>query len=166
MTRVFSNGPGGDYVTNPFERLLMATSVTRLAAPYFTVAEPLVRAAQTGKAVQLLLGLNAATSPKALKAVSGTPNLSVQYLTRRFHAKIYVFDDAALLGSSNLTDGGLRSNREATICLDQTDDLPSVEEIRALFAELWRDGLPTSATALIRRKRRTRRPPSMSDKTQ
>jgi phosphatidylserine/phosphatidylglycerophosphate/cardiolipin synthase-like enzyme len=41
------------------------------------------------------------------------------------------------VGSSNLTDGGLRSNREATICLDQPDDLDDIEELRSLFHELW-----------------------------
>lgn len=41
------------------------------------------------------------------------------------------------MGSSNLTDGGLRSNREATICLDQPDDLDDIEELRSLFHELW-----------------------------
>jgi phosphatidylserine/phosphatidylglycerophosphate/cardiolipin synthase-like enzyme len=61
----------------------------------------------------------------------------VRYFTRRFHAKIYVFDEAALVGSSNLTDGGLKADREATMCLDQPDDLDAIEEIRALFVELW-----------------------------
>jgi len=65
------------------------------------------------------------------------PNLSVRYLTHRFHAKIYIFDDAALLGSSNLTDGGLMSNREAVICLDQPEDIEAIEEARGLFLELW-----------------------------
>lgn len=68
------------------------------------------------------------------------PNVVVRYLTRRFHAKIYVFDDAALVGSSNFTDGGLFANREATICLDQPEDLETVEQLRALFHELWDSG--------------------------
>jgi hypothetical protein len=108
-----------------------------LAAPYFTIAEPIVNAARAGKSVQLLIGLNSATSPEAVSATHGIPNLAVRYLTHRFHAKIYVFDDAALLGSSNLTDGGLMSNREAVICLDQREDIEAVEEVRGLFLELW-----------------------------
>jgi phosphatidylserine/phosphatidylglycerophosphate/cardiolipin synthase-like enzyme len=39
-----------------------------------------------------------------------------------------------MLGSSNLTEGGLYSNREATICLDASEDLI---ELRALFLELF-----------------------------
>ncbi len=88
----------------------------------------------------MLVGLNLATSPRALRDVHGIPNLAVRYLTSRFHAKIYIFDDAVLLGSSNLTDGGLVSNREAVICLDQAEDSDAIEEVRALFFELWDAG--------------------------
>jgi hypothetical protein len=58
----------------------------------------------------------------------------VRYFTGRFHAKIYVFDEAALIGSSNLTDGGLCSNREATLLVEDSE---SIDEARRLFAELW-----------------------------
>jgi hypothetical protein len=64
----------------------------------------------------------------------GLQNCAVRYFTARFHAKIYVFDDAALIGSSNLTDGGLCSNREATLLVEDSDDL---DEARRLFLELW-----------------------------
>lgn len=148
MNSIFSNGPAGDYVTNPFDRLLAKASSAQLAAPYFTLAEPVQKAALAGKPIQLLVGLNAATSPAALEKVYGVPGLAVRYLTHRFHAKIYIFDDAALLGSSNLTDGGLRSNREATICLDQDADAHAVEEIKALFLDLWDSAHVLTETAL------------------
>lgn len=137
MNRLFSNGPLKDFVYNQLARLISSSSRLHLAAPYFTMAEPIVNAARAGKSVQLLIGLNSATSPEAVCATHGIPNLAVRYLTHRFHAKIYVFDDAALLGSSNLTDGGLMSNREAVICLDQREDIEAVEEVRGLFLELW-----------------------------
>ena len=137
MNRLYSNGPSKDFVINPFNRLVMNSSRLYLAAPYFTAADPVRDAVKAGKGVQLIVGLNAATSPQALTKVHGVPNLAVRYLTRRFHAKIYIFDDAAMVGSSNLTDGGLVSNREATLCLDEPDDLETVEELRALFLELW-----------------------------
>ena len=137
MTRIFSNGPSKDFVRNPFDRLIGTSNQVSLAAPYFTLAEPVVKAARSGKSVKLLVGLNAATSPKALSEVHEIPSLSVRYFTHRFHAKIYIFDDAAIIGSSNLTDGGMISNREAVINLDQPADLESVEEMKALFAELW-----------------------------
>jgi len=134
MNRIFSNGPSKDFVINPFRS--MAQKATRLwiAAPYVTMTGDLLEAATGGKKVYLLVGLNSSTSPEALSAVHNVPNCAIRYFTRRFHAKIYLFDDEALVGSSNLTDGGLLSNREATISVDQPDVL---DELRALFSELW-----------------------------
>ena len=111
-----------------------------LAAPYFTAGELVLEAIDDGKTVKLLVGLNAATTPRALRTVHGKRGVAIRYLTHRFHAKIYLFDDAALLGSSNLTKGGLTSNREAVIRLDRAEDAEAVEEVRALFAELWDAG--------------------------
>ena len=115
MNRIYSNGPLKDFVVNPFKRLIMNSSRLYLAAPYFTAADIVRDAVKAGKSVQLIVGLNVATSPQALAKVHGVANLAVRYLTHRFHAKIYIFDDAALVGSSNLTDGGLVANREATL---------------------------------------------------
>ena len=140
MNRVYSNGPAKDFVMNPFSRLLEFSARLHLAAPYFTLSGPILDAVKKGKSVQLLVGLNAATSPKAMREVHEVPGLAVRYLTSRFHAKIYIFDDAALLGSSNLTDGGLISNREAVICLDQPDDFDAVEEGERI--EVYRYGKP------------------------
>ena len=137
MSRIFSNDPKIDFVINPFRRLMDPASRIYLAAPYFSFAEPIVSAAAAGKHVHLLVGLNPATSPRALEEVHGVPGVDIRYLTRRFHAKIYIFDDAALLGSANLTDAGLHSNREAVICFDQEEDTADVDDILALFFELW-----------------------------
>ncbi|MFC3069405.1 phospholipase D family protein [Phenylobacterium soli] len=139
MKRIYSNGASRDYVIKPFERLIARASRLHLAAPYFTAADTVIAAVAAGKSVQLLVGLNSATSPSALAQVLRAPNISIRYLTHRFHAKIYLFDDAAILGSANLTDGGLRSNREAIICLDQPEDREAIEEVRALFLDLWND---------------------------
>ncbi len=99
-----------------------------------------MQAVKKGKTIQLLVGLNAATSPDALRKVDQVPGIAVRYLTSRFHAKIYIFGETALLGSSNLMDGGLYSNREAVICLDRPEDADAIEDIRALFVELWDAG--------------------------
>lgn len=140
MNRVFSNGGPGDFVINPFDDLIRRSSHLYFAAPYFTHPDSIIAAAKGGKTVQLLVGLNSATSPDALSEILGVSSISVRYLTHRFHAKIYIFDNCVLLGSSNLTDGGLRLNREAVICLDRPEDTDAVEEVRALFLELWDAG--------------------------
>ncbi len=141
MSRIFSNGPNRDFVINPLTSLIERSSRLHLAAPYFTESDQLLEAAKNGKTVQLLVGLNPATKPSALRRLRGVTNIDIRYFTSRFHAKIYVFDQAALLGSSNLTDGGLRSNREAVILLDRDDDADDVDDIRALFVELWNAAL-------------------------
>jgi phosphatidylserine/phosphatidylglycerophosphate/cardiolipin synthase-like enzyme len=99
-----------------------------------TRTEELAEAANQGKSVSLLAGLNVSTSPEALSALLGVPNCEVRYLTTKFHAKIFIFDEEALLGSSNLTMGGLQNNREATVVIDDIDE---VDELKAIFSELW-----------------------------
>ncbi len=137
---IYSNRSARDLVRNPFDRLTGQSTSLWLAAPYFTGAAALLAAAEAGKPIRLLVGLNAATSPESLARILKHSNANVRYLTYRFHAKIYVFDDGVLLGSSNLTDGGLVSNREATILLDPIEDADRVEAAKALYAELWESG--------------------------
>lgn len=143
LKRIYSNGGNGDYVINPLRELAEGSSRVALAAPYFAaygagLVNDLVR---DGKHVRLLIGLNASTSPSAVGDLPHeSAELAVRYLTRRFHAKVFLFDDAAAVGSSNLTSGGLLSNREAVVCLDRPEDAEAVDEIRALFAELWDAG--------------------------
>ena len=149
MKRIFSNGPQGDYVINPFDKLAASSSNLFLAAPYFNYADPILEAARGGKKIQLLVELNAATSPEALRKVHEVPGIELRYLTRRFHAKVYIFDNAVLLGSSNLTKAGLRENREAVICLDRPEDVDEIEDVRAVFFELWHAGQVLTREMLV-----------------
>jgi hypothetical protein len=98
------------------------------------LTKDLAAAANQGKSISLLVGLNIATDPAALRSIFGIPNLAIRYYTYRFHAKIYLFDNCALIGSSNLTDGGMHSNREATILIEDSEQ---IADIRALCQELW-----------------------------
>lgn len=145
MHRVFSNSPAGDYVMNPYCRMVARAKAIWIAAPYVTATDELLAAQKQGKEVRLIVGLNDATSPTALAQIHELPNLTIRYFTRRFHAKLYVCDDEALLGSSNLTQGGLNLNREATILLSADDDL---DELRGLFSELWEDALELTSEKL------------------
>lgn len=136
MRRIFTNG-GDDYVRLIFDGKAQRASSALLAAPYFTDADRILALVGRGASVRLLVGLNEATNPHALHKLRGIPGLAVRFLTSRFHAKIYIFDEAVLLGSANLTDGGLVSNREAVICLDREEDAEAIEEVKALFLDLW-----------------------------
>ena len=141
MPTVFSNSPvAKDWVRKPFEHLAQSSSQLWLASPYFTEADAVVEAAKAGKSVQLLIGLNLATKPDALRQVQGFPGVSIRFYTDRFHAKLFIFEQGALIGSSNLTDGGMAANREGTMLLDPLDDRERYEEIQALFSDLWEGG--------------------------
>jgi PLD-like domain len=138
MGRIYSNGPAKDYVFNPFTIFAAKATQLSIAAPFVTVTDDLVQAARRGCRIELIVGLNAATSPKALYAVQKEPSIQVRYYShRRFHAKIYILGDVAMIGSSNLTDGGLQSNREATIVFGDSEDSEAFQELRAVFADLW-----------------------------
>lgn len=169
MSGIFSNGPQGDYVINPFSRLIQISQRAHLAAPYFTEPDQIIEAAQAGKSVQLIVGLNEATSPSALRRVHGLPGISIRYFTSRFHAKIFVFDAAALIGSANLTDGGLKANREAVVQLDHDENPDDFESVRELFAELWDSGKVLTPETLeqfekVHQERRRRSPADNAEK--
>jgi len=147
MPTLYSNGPQRDFVIRPYLQLMAKTSTVFVASPFVTLTKDLADAVRQGKRVSLLVGLNAATDPAVLREVFGLPNLAIRYYTHRFHAKIYLFDDCALVGSSNLTDGGMQRNREATILIEQADQ---VQEIRALCQELW-TGAPVLTPEILKR---------------
>jgi hypothetical protein len=147
MPTLYSNGPQRDFVIRPYLQLMAKTTTLFVASPFVTLTNHLAEAARQGKNVSLLVGLNVATNPAALRAILGIPHLAIRYYTHRFHAKIYLFDSCALVGSSNLTDGGMQSNREATVFLDQLDQ---VQEVRALCQELW-SGAPVLTPDVLKR---------------
>ena len=147
MNRIFSNGPGKDYVDGPFAHMLEESNRANLAAPYFTNSDRIVDAAQKGTRIKLLVELNLSTSPTALRQVHNSDGIEIRHL-RNFHAKIYIFDDMALLGSANLTHNGLHGNREAVIRLDRKTDNDVIEEMSALFDELWSNGTDLTASDL------------------
>ena len=147
MSTLYSNGPQGDFVIRPYQKLMATTTTIFVASPFVTLTQDLANAARQGKNVSLLIGLNVATNPAALREVFGIPNLAIRYYTHRFHAKVYLFDSCALVGSSNLTDGGMQSNREATIVIDQSEQL---QEVRALCQELW-TGAPVLTPDTLKR---------------
>ena len=148
MSRIFSNGPSKDCVDEPFAEMLKKSNRASLAAPYFTDARMLVDAAQNGTEIKLLVGLNLSTSPNALRSVHNRDGIKIKHY-ENFHAKIYIFDNAALLGSANLTNNGLRANREAVIRLDRQIDKEAIEETSALFEDLWSRGTCLTESQLV-----------------
>jgi HKD family nuclease len=141
---LFTNDTGS-YVLNPLNQQIEKTSSIDIASPYVTLTDEIHSASQTGKTVRLLLGLNASTSYRAISAIFNKPNIQLRYFTGKSHAKVYLFDHAALVGSSNLTEGGLSINREATILVS---DPALLGDLREFFDELWEQAKALTAEVL------------------
>ncbi|MBR0673503.1 phospholipase D-like domain-containing protein [Neoroseomonas soli] len=148
MARLISNGGTGDYVRGAFEKLASQSRTLLLAAPYFSNHEPISEALKRGASLRLIVGLNSATHPHHLRALVGSPRTAVRFYTGRFHAKLYVFDNAALVGSANLTEAGFQSNREVVACFTEPDDSEPIIQARAIFEELWSDARAMSRGTL------------------
>ena len=91
-------------------------------------------------------GISLHLSAMVLQAID---ELDAGLLTARFvhgqttlHAKVYVGDDAATVGSSNFTDAGLRTQLEANARFERTDDTARYDELRSIAEHLWSEGQP------------------------
>jgi hypothetical protein len=94
----------------------------------------------------LLVRLCEATSAEALQAAR-QPGVEIRFFTaQEFHAKVYIVGGSAMVGSANLTDAGLRRNRELAVVIEADDD--SFDEIPTYFDELWNSASVLTPDAL------------------
>ena len=137
MTELFTNRPRfGDLSINFFFKYAQNVRSALLACPYFTDVEPIKILKSAGcEKILLLVSLCEATSPHALNQAKSCGNVDIRFFTKSFHAKFYILGDVALVGSANLTDGGLKSNRELSVSILSDDQV--FDGIPALFDELW-----------------------------
>ncbi len=132
---IFTNGPR-DTVRAAFERYTQTSRGVLLASPFFSNSN-LVREIVGRKcSVKLVVRLSTATNPDDLREVAKL-NVPMRHFTSsRFHAKIYIFgDEVALVGSANLTDSGVQSNREVCVGIDRED--PRFDQLVQLFQAYW-----------------------------
>ncbi|WP_299744933.1 phospholipase D-like domain-containing protein [uncultured Tateyamaria sp.] len=110
-----------------------------LAAPFFTTNEPITALTDKGCDVRLIVRFSPITTPQALRQAFENPRVRVRYFTdAKFHTKLYIIDDIALVGSANLTHDGLQANRELSVLLKQERD-DTFYALPGLFDELWND---------------------------
>lgn len=108
-----------------------------LASPFVTTFEPIRTLTAQGCKVRLLVRLCSITRPDVLRMALADPLVTVRYYTSRsFHAKLYIIDDMALVGSANLTDAGLMTNREVSVVLKRDRD-PGFDALPSLFNIFW-----------------------------
>ena len=146
---VFANRAGSDTLRRAFIDLAEGVSSVRLASPFFSYSEAIVGLARKAS-VYLVVRLGPATSPRELRKVLEIPNAQVRYFTSSlFHTKLYLIGTrVALVGSANLTDAGMQSNREATITVGgSTSDF---EELSALYEHYWDEAHVLDADRLDR----------------
>ena len=110
------------------------------------IADAMKRALRRGATGQILVGLDLPSSPDGIQGLLDLradfpEQLAVHYFDsprrRCLHAKLFLFDHAkkrtAILGSANLTEGGLANNYEASVLIDEP---ASVDHLRNYFGEL------------------------------
>jgi hypothetical protein len=108
-----------------------------LASPFFTTEEPIDLLTKRGCTVHLLVRLCSITTPTVLRKVLQNPLVRMRYYTDRgFHAKLYIVGNVALVGSANLTDSGLKTNREVSVVLHKDVD-SGFGDLVSLYEMFW-----------------------------
>lgn len=129
-----------DFFHNAVVELTTSPCRVFCAVAFFTSAKPILEMVAHGCRVNLVVRLAYPTQAKALEEVVTKEGVKVRYLTdHSFHPKLYIFDEqAALVGSSNLTDSAFLTNQEVNVAVPVQD--PRYEELRLVFQEYWDAG--------------------------
>lgn len=139
LSELYANTRETGYTINFFMKAGPHPRSGLLAAPFFTTNDPIKALTDKGCDVRLIVRFSPITTPEALREALENPRVKVRYFTdAKFHTKLYIIDDIALVGSANLTDSGLKANRELSVLLKQDQD-EAFYALPGLFDELWND---------------------------
>ena len=138
-SRLFTNSTGSDTVRNAFYLFSSEPSEILLASPFFSNDEIVTELLNRKCRVRLIVRLGPATDSAALTRLTRTEGVQIRFFTSSlFHAKLYIFGQrAALVGSANLTDSGMVSNREIAFAVGADD--PSFDDLIRLFQRFWQE---------------------------
>lgn len=106
-----------------------------IAVAFFNDAELIKQILESGTTVTLIVSLRPPTNYYALKDILHKDNLNTLYLGPEFHSKIYAFIDnknaifSSIVGSSNLTSGGLDNNIETNVILHNVSSLKQIDKL-------------------------------------
>jgi hypothetical protein len=144
----YGNTSSAGYTINWFSHCTSVACDAYLASPFFTTTEPVEALTKHGCTVHLLVRLCSITTPAALRQALANPLVRTRYYTDRdFHAKLYIVGNAALIGSANLTDSGLKTNREVSVVLQKDRD-PGFDDLPPLFEMFWSSAETLTADVL------------------
>lgn len=138
---LYANTNGPDKTINFFMTVGKKPKTALLAAPFFTktTPDPICELTSKGCNVRLIVRFSPITTPQAVRSAFYNTNVRIRYFTgKEFHAKLYIVDDVALIGSANLTEGGLLKNRELSVLLKKDRD-DSFGKLHGIFEDLWNE---------------------------
>jgi hypothetical protein len=139
LSELYANTRPTGFTINFFFDAGLRPRSALLAAPFFTLIEPIKDLTDKGCDVRLIVRFSPITTPEALRQAFENPRVKVRYFTdAKFHTKLYIIDDVALIGSANLTESGLKSNRELSVLLKRDRD-EIFYALPDLFDDLWND---------------------------
>jgi len=151
-TLLFSNSKiRRDFLRSKLEALGKNRDVF-IAVAFFTYAELIEKFLNNNCTVYLIFRLGFPTNPRHLEKIISKKNILIRYYTDpSFHPKLYIFEnEAAFVGSSNLTDSGILTNQELNIKIDF--DNPIFEELNKIFFEYWEHAKPLTQGDLSKYK--------------
>lgn len=134
---IYSNSSSKDVIRNAFYKNLQGVTEVSIASPFFSYSELVEDLLKAGCFVRLIVKLGPATAPSALQRLINQKNIHIRYFTSpAFHSKLYIFGDkASLVGSANLTQSGMNSNRE--ICVEIPREDEAFDNLVMLFQSYW-----------------------------
>lgn len=139
LKEFYSNTQKTGFTINFFMDLAQGSRAALLAAPFFNTIQPINVLTTEGCDVRLIVRFSPITTPEALRGAYENPRVKVRYFTdSKFHTKLYIIDSLALVGSANLTQSGLGSNRELSVLLKQDRD-QVFYDLASIYDELWND---------------------------
>lgn len=146
----YGNTKASGFAINFFADNAKGARNAYLASPFFTTFDPIRTLTQNGCPVRLLVRLCSITPPKIVRQALADPLVTLRFYTSRsFHAKLYIIDDVAMVGSANLTEAGLMTNREVSVVLRKGRD-PAFDELPGMFNMFW-DYADTMTTEICMR---------------
>ncbi|ANL28599.1 phospholipase D-like domain-containing protein [Rhizobium phaseoli] len=134
---IYGNTNATGFSFDFFELTAPMAKSALLASPFYSTYDPVGALTSRGCDVRMIVRLCSVTTPQALRKAHLDPKVSVRYFTdQRFHAKFYIVDDVAMVGSANLTNAGLKSNREVSVILERYRDT-AFDALPGIFDDLW-----------------------------
>ena len=133
----YGNSTASGFALDFFHLNASGANQAFLACPFVSTFKPIRMLTQNGCKVQLIVRLCSVTPPPILREALADPNVTLRYYTSRiFHAKLYIIDNIAMVGSANLTEAGLMTNREVSVVLRKDRD-PAFDELPGMFNLFW-----------------------------